>query len=234
MTSGETLLLRQGSRYRTSPEDHYYHANKRISAYLDSLKPRLMGRKLADIGAGEVPFLEYYSGLDVTYCDVQQNRSGTIGVLLPREGALPIRDAEYGGILLFDVLEHVKNDISFMRECHRILAPGGLLIATIPFLYRFHEQPHDFRRYTPSGLEYLFREMAGFSKLEILPYGNPASISKIALIEWEFPRPQGLRHRILHKALRTLLDYAAGPKGLYGEQVSLSTASGYFVVAERL
>ena len=38
MTADETLLLRQGRRYRTGPEDHYYHANKRISAYLDTLK----------------------------------------------------------------------------------------------------------------------------------------------------------------------------------------------------
>jgi SAM-dependent methyltransferase len=233
MTAEQTLLLRQGRRYRTGPDDHYYHANRRISAYLDAVKPRLAGRKLADIGAGEIPFQEYYAGLDVTYCDVQQNQSGTIGVMLPRQGAFPMRDAEYGGIFLFDVLEHVKDDLLFIRECYRILAPGGLVIATVPFLYRFHEQPHDFRRYTPSGLEFLFKEVAGFAKLELKPYGNPASIGKIALVESDIPRPRGLRHRLLHKALRTLLDYATGPSGLFGDQVSEATASGYFVVAEK-
>jgi SAM-dependent methyltransferase len=51
-----------------------------------------------------------------------------------------------------DVLEHVRDDVSALKEMLRVLKPGGILVATIPahpFLWSEHDEAlAHFRRYT--------------------------------------------------------------------------------------
>ncbi|MFO1448370.1 MAG: class I SAM-dependent methyltransferase [Opitutaceae bacterium] len=44
---------------------------------------------------------------------------------------LPFPDASFAAICLFDVLEHV-DDVAALRECRRVLRPGGLLFLSVP------------------------------------------------------------------------------------------------------
>lgn len=48
---------------------------------------------------------------------------------------LSFGDAEFDAILTFDVLEHVPDYRSALRECVRVLKPGGRLYLTVPFTY---------------------------------------------------------------------------------------------------
>lgn len=61
-----------------------------------------------------------------------------------------------GAVGLFDVLEHVAEDVAFLRSLHRSLVPGGRLYLTVPghrWLWS-REDVHagHFRRYTREGL----------------------------------------------------------------------------------
>jgi len=38
-----------------------------------------------------------------------------------------------------------------------LLRPGGRLVATVPFIFPIHDEPHDYYRYTRHGLAHLFR-----------------------------------------------------------------------------
>lgn len=53
---------------------------------------------------------------------------------------------------LFDVIEHIEDDLDFLKKMHDCLAPGGLLFVTVPayqFLWsREDEQAHHHRRYS--------------------------------------------------------------------------------------
>jgi len=67
---------------------------------------------------------------------------------------------------LFDVVEHIEDDLGFLRSIHALLQPGGKLYATVP-AYNFLWSGEDvdaghFRRYTCPGLANIFEE-AGFS-----------------------------------------------------------------------
>jgi len=45
---------------------------------------------------------------------------------------LDLPDAHYGSITVLDVLEHVPDEAKLLAEAHRMLAPGGLLVVTVP------------------------------------------------------------------------------------------------------
>lgn len=62
----------------------------------------------------------------------------------------------FAAVGLFDVLEHIEDDDSFIKEIHRILKPEGQLVLTVPsymFLFSsFDREVGHFRRYTLKNL----------------------------------------------------------------------------------
>jgi SAM-dependent methyltransferase len=84
---------------------------------------------------------------------------------------LPLDDASAGTVVSFQVMEHLAEPRTFLQECHRLLRPEGRLHLTVPFMWRVHEAPHDFYRYTPYGLEHLLAK-AGFTEVSVQPYAG--------------------------------------------------------------
>ena len=68
----------------------------------------------------------------------------------------------------FDVLEHLHETAPFLRECHRVLKPGGLVVVTVPahpFLWSQADlDAGHYRRYTRRTLDDVMRA-AGFKPL---------------------------------------------------------------------
>lgn len=61
-------------------------------------------------------------------------------------------------IVLSEVLEHVHSPHLAIKNIYGVLAPGGQLILTVPFIFPIHERPRDYFRYTRYGLELLLKE----------------------------------------------------------------------------
>lgn len=70
---------------------------------------------------------------------------------------LPFETGSFDGLVVQAVLEHVLDPYRCVEEIHRVLAPGGLVYAETPFLYRRHGGPFDFTRFTFLGHRRLFR-----------------------------------------------------------------------------
>jgi SAM-dependent methyltransferase len=216
--------LRQKKRYRPNIGEPYHELNDAISTKLDGLKHLLLEKRILDIGAGEIPFAGFYEGLQVDTCDIGQNSSGSIDFIIEPDGNLPFPDGSYDVLLVFDVLEHVKADVRFIQECSRVLRPGGRIILTVPFMYRFHEEPFDYRRYTPSGIDYLLGEIGALNVLEIEPIGSSLFIVETILLERSF-RPRGWR-RLVHAVLYRMVRYLK-----LSSEVSPNCPFSYFVLA---
>ena len=58
---------------------------------------------------------------------------------------LPYKDESVDEILCMAVLEHVPNPVKFLKECHRVLRPGGRLKFRVPLANTFlahHDMTH--------------------------------------------------------------------------------------------
>jgi SAM-dependent methyltransferase len=85
---------------------------------------------------------------------------------------MPFAEGSFDLVLALDAFEHFPDDVGSMREVHRVLAPGGALICTVP-AYMALWSPHDdafhhLRRYTRGELGGKIRGQA--LKIERLSY----------------------------------------------------------------
>ncbi len=76
---------------------------------------------------------------------------------------LPFRTGSLDGVMILNVLEHVRDPARVAAEIGRVLRPGGAVYAVAPFVFPYHEAPEDHWRYSVSGIALLF-ERLGFQK----------------------------------------------------------------------
>ncbi|RPI31273.1 MAG: class I SAM-dependent methyltransferase, partial [Chloroflexota bacterium] len=74
---------------------------------------------------------------------------------------IPVEAEKYDLILCTQVLEHVPDPRTVLKEFYRVLKEGGALWVSAPLFYTEHQVPYDFYRYTQYGFKHLLEE-AGF------------------------------------------------------------------------
>lgn len=107
-------------------------ADTLANAVLDVLAEHPPGR-LLDIPAGGGPIVEgaRRMGYDVVGVDLFP-RPGFRGVQADACAPLPFRDGPFDMLVSMEGIEHFENQAGFVRECARVLRPGGLLVLTTP------------------------------------------------------------------------------------------------------
>lgn len=144
----------------------FYFARDGLYEHISALAPKVTGRIL-DVGCGQKPYADLfnasvYIGLEIDSADNRQNKKadyyydGTV---------FPFTDGEFNSVVLNQVFEHVFTPEAFLCEVNRVLAEGGALLMTVPFVWDEHEQPHDYARYSSFGLCSLL-ESHGFKVVE--------------------------------------------------------------------
>ncbi len=129
-----------------------------------------------EIGTGPGANLYHIYPPGAVLCGVEPNpkladfarRRGAVPVYAGRAEALPDALGPFDAITMFDVLEHTEDDGCVLGHVRGRLAPGGLLVLTVP-AYMLLWGPQDvvsghYRRYTRRGLLLRLKE-AGFTPL---------------------------------------------------------------------
>jgi SAM-dependent methyltransferase len=93
--------------------------------------------------------------------------------------ALPFVDDCFDAVFSFAVLEHVTDPFACAAEIARVLKPGGVLFAVVPFLQPFHGYPDHYYNMTASGLQNLFRP-----HLDVYESGIPEQGLPIYSLTW--------------------------------------------------
>lgn len=133
----------------------------------------LQGRML-DIGCGDKPYeaalrpyVTEHIGLD--HPDSLHGLAHADIVASAYE--IPVGDRHFDSLLATEVLEHLEEPLAALTEWARVLAPGGCIVITTPMIWHLHEEPRDFYRYTPHGVDYLLRR-AGLEVVEVSTIGG--------------------------------------------------------------
>lgn len=109
------------------------------------------GKRVLDIGCGRNK-LPGATGLD-------QNAYAGVDIVSDLESLLPVGNEEFDLVFANQVLEHVRDLTQLLVEVHRILKPGGQLLAHVPYFRSSwaHIDPTHLRSFTLDSLDYYVR-----------------------------------------------------------------------------
>lgn len=145
----------------------FYFARRGLCRELRPLLAGIAGEVL-DVGCGRKPYRYYtpatrYVGVDI---DTPATRALAAADVFYDGRTLPFPTSSFDSVLCSQVLEHVFEPDSFLREIRRVLRPGGTLVLSVPFAWDEHEQPVDYARYSSFGLRALL-ERTGYEVISL-------------------------------------------------------------------
>jgi ubiquinone/menaquinone biosynthesis C-methylase UbiE len=107
---------------------------------------------------------------DILDIDLKNSRANIKGDLRKLDN---IPDDTYDCIILTQTLQYIDDVALAVKECHRILKPGGKILVTVPAVGRIDPTSGfdgDFWRFTAASMKHLFVPL--FKKTEINYHGN--------------------------------------------------------------
>ena len=125
-----------------------------VSSVVSDLAPWLKVRSgsVLEVGCGDQPYRHMlpdrcaYSGLDWEGSVADFSIQRLPDVVYYKGDIFPFSDSSFDALFHTEVIEHIADYRLFLKECHRVLRPGGELMFTVPFQARFHFIPVDFWR----------------------------------------------------------------------------------------
>ena len=141
-------------KFDATPFGVSFWCRQRLQQAIAEAAPEAHG-VLLDIGCGNkpysaalAPFVERHLGLEYS---PEAGYRGNLADLCGDAEHLPLKDQCIDTILCTEVMEHVSDPEKVISEFSRVLKPGGVVIATAPFIFPVHDS-RDFFRYSPQGL----------------------------------------------------------------------------------
>ena len=168
---------------RTVPNvGHENYWFRRHEVVYRGLLPRCSGAVVLEAGCGEGYGADLLAdgAAAVLALDYDPATTAHVARRYPRVGsaranlvALPVRDGGCGAVVSLQVIEHLWEQERFLRECRRVLRPGGALFVSTPNRITFSPgrdtplNPFHTRELSGSELAGLVRD-AGFVDVEVL------------------------------------------------------------------
>ena len=132
----------------------------------------VLSGKVLDLGGGHrntyMEYMDASTAKSLLVLDLQQT---PIVDVVGSVTDIPIKSESFDTVLCFNLLEHVSDYETALREIHRVMKPGAVLYGWVPFLIGVHGDPNDYWRYTPDTLRALLSK-AGFSITALDPTGD--------------------------------------------------------------
>ena len=119
--------------------------------------------KLLDVGCGSAWLADHfsdYTGVDGSPAAVEAAAAAGRNVtLVDVDQPLPFEDASFEGLILKDLLEHVRDPVFVVTEALRVIVPGGRVFASSPDAQRWVWDDYTHRRpFTRKGFRLLFAD----------------------------------------------------------------------------
>ena len=164
MGQGELRRIADARLYPSLTNPNYLVLRARrllFAAYLQGLPGNLA---VLDVGARYQPYRPLLAGKIRTYLGLDVERTELVDVLASGE-SLPFPDETFDLVIATCVFEYFREPRNAAKEIHRVLKPGGSLLASFnAAVPRFVDQER--WRYLPLGIETI---LASFSSVRITP-----------------------------------------------------------------
>lgn len=173
-----------------------------IKAYYLSLD-YIKGGDMLEVGCGEgrgvdliLPKAKSFTGIDkiqevVDNLKTKYPTGNFQQMVIPPFAGLP--DNHYDVVVSFQVIEHIKDDLGYLKEIYRVLKPGGKALITTPNIkMSLSRNPWHIREYTANELSELAKrifvnvEMKGVTGNEkVMTYYENNKISVNKMMRWD-------------------------------------------------
>lgn len=171
--------------------DRYY-----IESFLAAKAESIRGR-VAEIGGDA--YARLFGGDRILRCDVididETNENRTLSFDLAQTAAAP--ENLFDCILCVQTLFEIYDHAAAVASLHKMLRPGGVLLATLPGISQRVPAPMlggggDWWRYTAASAQRLFAGAFGEANLEVTSYGNVLAATAFlhGLVERELTRDE--------------------------------------------
>jgi SAM-dependent methyltransferase len=126
--------------------DHNPCSVPSISSTLLKMAQEIAPCRILNVGMGGYPFVdieltkrgfsvtgvEYSHSLTTLAREVSRHQRCEVECVVADGRKLPFGDRSFDACLCSETVEHVPDDAAVIREIHRILKPGGILLLTVP------------------------------------------------------------------------------------------------------
>ena len=156
-----------------------------------------------EVGVGEgrgvellAPKADTFVGIDkidevIDRLSVQYPEANFRQMVIPPFSGL--QDNSFDCVVSFQVIEHIKEDLEYLKEIHRVLRPGGIALITTPNIkMSLSRNPWHIREYTAAGLTDLAKgifsdvKMLGISGNEkVMTYYEDNKKSVRKMMRWD-------------------------------------------------
>lgn len=233
-------------RVSTEAADNYVF-QRSILAYHTAAE--IVSGTVLEIGTGSGYGIDVIAPHAAQFITIDKFSGGAANLTQPnvefRQMTVPplvgIADESVDYVISFQVIEHIKNDIDFVREAYRVLRPGGCFIVSTPNrLMSLTRNPWHVREYTPEEFRALVsnyfntidqKGVSGNAKVMEYYQANKRSVARFArwdvldlqhrLPRWMLQIPYDILNRINRKRLLKanteltcgiqMSDYSVGP-----------------------
>jgi SAM-dependent methyltransferase len=138
-----------------------FGSRKWVEAQLCGLARELRSARILEIGSGRQDMGEdaysFRQLFDSSNEFVQSDVAPEHGHLVVDVTTMEFDD-EWDLILCVSVLEHVPDFRAATHRIHRALRPGGRAVIVAPMCFPYHDEPHDYWRFTVHGVRDMLAE----------------------------------------------------------------------------
>ena len=132
--------------------------------------------KVLDVGCGIGDFLRYRpntQGVDVNPKTVEYCKERGLDVQLMELDRLPFESSSFDSVVLDNVLEHIENPESILKEIKRVLVDKGIFVVGVPGIKGYASDSDHKVFYSKEGLVEKLNN-AGFSEINV--FGMPLDL----------------------------------------------------------
>jgi len=139
---------------------------------IDRLADRIAAQDkvVLDFGCGSMPYAPLFTARGASY--IGADLGDAHDVEIRPNGTLTAPNKSTDLVVSFQVLEHVRDIDTYLREADRVLSDDGLLLLSTHGTWLYHPHPEDHRRWTREGLISELR-VRNFDVVDSVPVVGP-------------------------------------------------------------